>query len=123
MQTGQIKSFDDIPDDSFIKQCPRFQPDVFDENMKLVREVEKLASKKGCTPAQVAIGWILAQSGKNSLPQILPIPGATTEERIAENMKPAELSNDDIQAIDGILKAITIHGDRYPAWGMASLDE
>lgn len=121
-QTGQIKSYDDIPDDSLIKQYPRFQPDVFEENMKLVREVEKLASEKGCTPAQIALGWIVAQSGKNGLPQIVPIPGATTEERIAENMGPAQLSTEDVQTLNGILKALPVQGDRYPAAGMAIVD-
>jgi pyridoxine 4-dehydrogenase len=105
-----------------IKAYPRFQPDVFDENLKLLREVEKLAAQKGCTTAQIALGWVVALSGRNGLPQILPIPGATTEERIVENMKPAKLSEEDMQAIDGILKSIPVVGDRYPAASMATLD-
>ncbi|KAF2175175.1 hypothetical protein K469DRAFT_756378 [Zopfia rhizophila CBS 207.26] len=98
---------------------PRFQRDVFDENLKLVKEVEKIAAKKGCTPSQIAIGWVIAHSGKKGLPQILPIPGATTEERVAENMKPAELSEDDMASIDAILKNFTVIGERYPPARMA----
>ncbi|KAF2198331.1 aldo/keto reductase-like protein [Delitschia confertaspora ATCC 74209] len=121
--TGQIKSYDDIPDDSESKHWPRFQPDVFDNNLKLVKEVEELASKKGCTPAQIAIGWILSISGKNGLPKILPIPGATTEERIAENTKPVSLNEEDLATIDKILESFTVQGDRYPPHAMALVDE
>jgi aryl-alcohol dehydrogenase-like predicted oxidoreductase len=57
MLTGQIQSPDDIPEGDFRRTTPRFQPDVFEGNLRLVREVEKLAARKGCTPGQVAIGW------------------------------------------------------------------
>ncbi|KAF2866805.1 NADP-dependent oxidoreductase domain-containing protein [Massariosphaeria phaeospora] len=112
--TGQIKSFDDIPADSFNKISPRFQPEVFGENLKLVHEVEKIASKKGVTPAQIAVGWVLAHSGKKGLPEIIPIPGATTSERIQENMKPAKLNDEDMAALSEILKKFTVVGTRYP---------
>lgn len=102
-----------MPADSYLKFLPRFQPEVFDENLKLVTEVEKIAEKKGATPAQVALGWVLAQSGRNGLGDIIPIPGATTSERIRENMKPAELSEDDLVALAEILKKFAPIGDRY----------
>ncbi|EON67432.1 hypothetical protein W97_06685 [Coniosporium apollinis CBS 100218] len=111
--TGQIKSPDDIPDDDFRKHMPRFQPDVFDQNMELVRQVEQLASKKKCTSGQVALAWIKAQSGKDGNPVLIPIPGATTEERIKENMKDVELNEDDLAEIKGILSKVTITGGRY----------
>ncbi|KAF2182199.1 Aldo/keto reductase [Zopfia rhizophila CBS 207.26] len=116
---GKFKSYNDLPADSPLKIFPRFQPDVFDENLKLVKEVEKIAAKKGCTPGQIAIGWVIAHSGKNGLPQILPIPGATAEERVAENMKPAELSEEDMASIDAILKNFAVLGQRYHPEGMA----
>jgi pyridoxine 4-dehydrogenase len=117
-QTGQIKSFDDIPDGAFIKYLPRFQPDVFDENMKLVKQVEDMAAKKGATASQIALGWVQAHNGKKGLPQILPIPGATTTERIEQNMKPAELSEEDMETLAEILKKFPVQGERYMAAAM-----
>lgn len=117
--TGQLKSYDDIPDGSFIKTQPRFQPDVFDENLKLVAQVEALAAKKGSTPAQVALGWILTHSGKSGFPQIIPIPGATTEARIKENVTPAKLSEEDMEALAEILKKFPVQGERYDKHSMA----
>lgn len=93
---------------------PRFQPDVFDENLKLVREVEKIALKKGVTSGQIAVGWVIALSGRNGFGQILPIPGATTSERIRENMQPAQLNEEDMAALDEILKKFPPIGERYP---------
>ncbi|TKA78364.1 hypothetical protein B0A49_00697 [Cryomyces minteri] len=112
--TGQIKSPADLPEGDFRKYSPRFQPDVFDENLKLVKELEKLASKKGCTPGQIAIAWVKAQSGKNGMPVIIPIPGASAEERVLENMVDVELSEGDMAEIDRILKNATVIGGRYP---------
>lgn len=121
-QTGQIKSFNDIPEGSFLRILPRFQPDVFDENLKLVREVEKLASRKGLTPAQIALGWVLAQGRKNGL-DIIPIPGATTFERIKENMSPPQLSNEDLELITEIMDKFPVVGDRYDQQSMAVVDQ
>ncbi|KAF2495801.1 Aldo/keto reductase [Lophium mytilinum] len=120
--TGQIKSFDDLPADSMLRHFPRFQPDVFDENLKLVREVESIAKQKSVTPAQIAISWILAKSGQDGYPVIIPIPGATTEERINENMNPISLSKEDVAAIDDVLKKVAVKGGRYPDAGTAHLD-
>ena len=102
-----------------MKFLPRFQRDVFDENLKLVKEVEQLAAKKGSTPAQIALAWVRAHSGRDGLPVIIPIPGATTEERINENMTEVTLSKDDMVAIDEILKRTTILGGRYHDAAMA----
>lgn len=92
---------------------PRFQPDVFDENIKLLHAVEDIAKSKGATPAQIALGWVLKQSGAKGLPTIIPIPGATTAARIEENLKPATLSEEDMQALDTILKKFAPVGGRY----------
>jgi len=62
---------------------------------------------------QIAIAWIKAQSGKNGNPVMIPIPGATTEERIKENMKAVELSEEDMVEIQSILNRVIITGDRY----------
>lgn len=97
-----------------LRHMPRFQPDVFDENIKLLREVEKIAKAKNATPGQVAIGWVIAHSGRNGLGEILPIPGATTEERVKENTAPVKLNDEDLAAISDILKKFPVQGHRYP---------
>jgi len=117
--TGQYQSYDDLPEDSMLRHFPRFQKDVFDENLKLVHEVESIAAKKGVKPSQIAIGWVLAQSGKNGLPEFIPIPGATTSARIEENMGAAELNDEEMAAIGDILKKFVPIGTRYPAALMA----
>ncbi|KAF2639811.1 Aldo/keto reductase [Massarina eburnea CBS 473.64] len=112
--TGQWKTLDDIPKDSHIRYFPRFQPDVFDENIKLAEEVQKIAAAKGVTPAQIALGWVVAHSGKDGLAQILAIPGSTTSARVEENSKPAVLNEEDLATIGEVLKKIEIKGARYP---------
>ncbi|KAI1430121.1 aldo/keto reductase [Xylaria sp. FL1777] len=113
--TGQIKSFDDIPKDSALRFAPRFQPGVnFDNNIKLVHQVEELAKKKGCSPAQLAVGWVRALNGRPGMPTIIPIPGATTAERLRENTKVVELTNEEMAAIDKILDDFKPIGRRYP---------
>jgi pyridoxine 4-dehydrogenase len=94
---------------------PRFQGENFYENMKLVHDVEKIAQRKGVTPGQVALAWVRGKSGKNGLPQILPIPGSSTEDRVKENAKEVDLSEEEIAEIDGILAKFTTKGDRYGA--------
>lgn len=97
-----------------LQHYPRFQPDVFDENIKLLRAVESIAEGKSATPAQIALGWILAQSGAKGMPTIIPIPGATTSARVEENSKPAKLGEEDMKALDDILKKFPVVGHRYP---------
>ncbi|KAL3462140.1 NADP-dependent oxidoreductase domain-containing protein [Aspergillus heterothallicus] len=113
--TGQIRKFDDLPKDSMLRNYPRFQPENFEINMELVRKVEELAAKKGCTPAQFAINWVRALSNRPGLPTIIPIPGATTSERVEENSKVIDITDDDFAAVDAILSKFTTAGGRYPA--------
>jgi pyridoxine 4-dehydrogenase len=96
-----------------LRHFPRFQPDVFDENVKLVHAVEDMAKSKGVTSPQIAIGWVVAHSGAKGMPTVIPIPGATTSARIEENMKPAKLSDEDMKALDEILKKFPQTGARY----------
>ncbi|KAI9691889.1 MAG: Pyridoxine 4-dehydrogenase [Bathelium mastoideum] len=112
--TGQIKSVNDLPEDDLRRRFPRFQPDVFDTNIKLVDEVVELAKKKGCKPGQLAVGWILKNSGRDGMPEIVPIPGATTEERVQENSKVVELTDTEFEEINAVISRIPIQGDRYP---------
>ncbi|KAJ4404841.1 hypothetical protein N0V91_005576 [Didymella pomorum] len=111
--TGKYKKHDDLEPDSMLRHMPRFQPDVFDENIKLVHAVEDIAQKKGVTPGQIALGWVLYQSGKDGMPTLIPIPGATTSERVKENMKPAKLDESDMKELAQILEKFPITGERY----------
>ncbi|KAI1347387.1 pyridoxal reductase [Xylaria sp. FL0043] len=113
--TGQIKKFEDIPENSALRHMPRFQPGGnFENNIKLVHQVEELAKKKGCTPAQLALGWVRALNGRPGMPTIIPIPGATTVERVKENMKVVELTDEELASIDKILDDFKPVGNRYP---------
>lgn len=80
--------------------------------------MEDLAAKKGNSAGQVALGWVLAHSGKKGLPQIIPIPGATRGERIKENTEPAQLNEEDLATLEEILKKFPVKGERYNAEGM-----
>ena len=118
MLTGQIKSFDDLPEKDIRRQLPRFQPENFDVNLKLVKELEKIAVKKSCTPAQLALGWVVALSDQPGMPTIIPIPGASTADRVKENTRVVELSAEEMKEIDEILCRAEIVGDRYHSFGM-----
>ncbi|QIX02102.1 hypothetical protein AMS68_007619 [Peltaster fructicola] len=111
--TGQLRSPDDIPEDDFRRGLPRFQKENFDENLKLVAEVESLAKRKGATAGQVALSWVKAQSERNGNPVIIPIPGTTTVPRLEENMADVELSENDIKEIDSMIASFTAVGTRY----------
>ncbi len=112
--TGQIKKIDDMPEDDMRRHMPRFQPGNFEKNLKLVEELEKMAERKKCTPGQIGIAWVKAQSGKDGMPIIVPIPGASSEERVKENMVDVELSEKDVKEIDSILASVEVEGGRYP---------
>ncbi|KAL4749343.1 hypothetical protein BDW72DRAFT_178422 [Aspergillus terricola var. indicus] len=113
--TGQIKTLDDLPEDSMLRRYPRFQPDTFEINVQLVHKVEELAAKKGCTPAQFAINWVRCLSRRPGMPTIIPIPGATTVARVEENSKVVELTDSEMEEIDAILAKFEPVGERYPA--------
>lgn len=121
--TGQFQKYEDIPETSMLRHMPRFQPDVFDENIKLLHEVEKIAKQKNASPGQVALGWVIAHSGKNGLAEILPIPGATTESRVKENAAPVKLNDEDLTLISDILKKFPVQGHRYPEQLRGHLDQ
>jgi pyridoxine 4-dehydrogenase len=110
--TGQIKSKADIPEGDPRKHMPKFQDDVMAGNMKVTHEVEKLAQKKGVTNAQIAIGWVRSLSGRNGMPIIIPIPGASTEQRVLENSKEVDLTEEEMLEIESILKENKVIGAR-----------
>lgn len=114
MLTGKFKDVSQVKELGIVSFLPRFQKEAFDHNLKLVQQVEALAEKKGCTPAQLAIGWVRAQSNRPGLPTIIPIPGATASARVEENSKFIELSEDELKAIGDLIESFDVAGGRYP---------
>jgi pyridoxine 4-dehydrogenase len=113
MLSGKIRKVEDISQD-MLKHFPRFQPDNLATNLKLVEKVEEIAKKKGCTPAQLAINWTIALSRRPGMPKIIPIPGATTVERVEENSKVVDITDEEMKEIDDILAKFEPAGARYP---------
>lgn len=103
---------EDLP--AHLQRFPRFQGDALTANRQLTKEVQKLAAEKGCSVAQIAIGWVRAQSLRNRNGVIIPIPGAERPEWVAENCKLVNLTEQDLEKLDEILKRIPIKGGRYP---------
>ncbi|RYX83250.1 aldo/keto reductase [bacterium] len=117
--TGQIKSFDDLEPDDFRRNNPRFQGENFQKNLDLVARIEEMAGQHGCTPAQLALAWILAQGQ-----DIVPIPGTKKVSRLEENAGAAEveLSKEDLERIEEIAPQGVAAGLRYTADSMAALN-
>ncbi len=117
--TGQIKSPEDFPEDDFRRFHPRFTGDNFEKNIQLVREVEALAKEKGCTTAQLALAWVLAQGD-----DIVPIPGTKRVRYLDENIGALEvrLTDDDLRRLDEILPPGAAAGERYHARGMETVN-
>lgn len=113
--TGQIRSYDDLPQDDMRRHFPRFQPENFSKNMDLVHKVDAIAQRKACKPSQIAIAWVRQLSDKSGNPLFIPIPGASTVERVQENFTQVTLSQEELKQIDEILAGFTAAGDRYPS--------
>lgn len=117
--TGAIKNVDQLAKDDWRRLNPRFQEENFDTNQRLVEAVTQIAAEKGCTPAQLALAWLLHQG-----PDIVPIPGTRRIERLDENAGAAhvQLSNNDLERIDQVLSANVVAGTRYPSAGMTTVN-
>lgn len=110
--SGEIKSLDDIPEGDVRHYYPRFAPENFDDNLKLVSQVKELANKKGCTPSQLALSWVRSLSGRPGMPVIIPIPGSTTAGHVEENCKHIELSDAEMDEINEVISRLEIKGAR-----------
>jgi aryl-alcohol dehydrogenase-like predicted oxidoreductase len=116
--TGQIKDPDDFAPDDWRRNAPRFQGENFHKNLDLVREVERLAHGKGCTPAQFALAWVLAQGD-----DLVPIPGTKRRRYLDENLAALELelTPEDLARIDRVIPPGVAAGTRYAAPQMQTL--
>lgn len=117
--TGEIKSFEDFEPDDYRRHSPRFQGENFEKNLKLVAKIEEMARIRGCTPAQLALAWILAQGE-----DIVPIPGTKKVARLEENLGALEisLSSDDLAQLDDIAPQGVAAGLRYPEAMMKAVE-
>jgi aryl-alcohol dehydrogenase-like predicted oxidoreductase len=115
--TGQIRSRADLADDDFRRHDPRFSEDNFGRNLDLVDGVRALATSKGCTPAQLALAWVLAQGA-----DVVPIPGTKRRERLADNLGALDvaLTGADLARLDELAPVGVAAGDRYA--DMRSID-
>ena len=113
--TATIKSLDDLAEKDRRRDMPRFQDGNREENVKLLATLEEIAAKHGCTPAQVALAWLLAQGD-----DIVPIPGTKRPGRVDENVAALDVALDDadMASLDATFPPGVARGTRYPAGGM-----
>ena len=109
--TGQIKRFEDLAEDDYRRHSPRFQGENFDKNLQLVTRIEEMAKAKGCSPAQLALAWVMAQGD-----DIVPIPGTKHRKYLEENVAAVDvaLTQADLDSIDEMAPQGVAVGTRYP---------
>ena len=117
--TGQIKSFNDLAEDDYRRHAPRFQGENFNKNLELVARIEEMAKEKDCTPAQLALAWVLAQPY-----DIVPIPGTKRRTYLDQNIAALDvtLTEADLARINAIAPQGFATGERYAAQTMRSID-
>jgi aryl-alcohol dehydrogenase-like predicted oxidoreductase len=113
--TGQIAKLDDLAANDYRRSTPRFQAGNFKNNLQIVDGIKKLAAEKGCTPAQLALAWVLAQGD-----DIVPIPGTRRIKYLDDNLGALDvsLSPADLARIDKIAPKGVAAGPRYHEAGM-----
>lgn len=118
MLSGQIRSIEDLAANDFRRITPRFQGENFQKNLDVVDKVTALAKQHGCTAAQLALGWVLAQGN-----DLIPIPGTRDLKRLRDNCAAAELtlSPDDLAAIEAVAPKGFARGTRYDENRMKAL--
>ena len=109
--TGKMDANTTFDTTDFRAELPRFTPQAREANQTLVELLRTIGDRKGATPAQIALAWLLAQR-----PWIVPIPGTTKLERLQENLGAAEveLTSEDLAEIDRAASEIRVEGARYP---------
>jgi aryl-alcohol dehydrogenase-like predicted oxidoreductase len=117
--SGKIRSLDDLDPTDWRRHNPRFQGENLEKNLALADRIREIAGRKGCTPAQLALAWVLAQ-GRD----VVPIPGTRSPQRLEENAASTtvELSAGDLAEIREALPRTMVAGLRYPEAAMATLN-
>jgi aryl-alcohol dehydrogenase-like predicted oxidoreductase len=109
--SGRFRSPDDLPEGDFRRANPRFQGENFKRNLQIVERVRELADRKGITPAQLALAWVLDRGD-----DVVPIPGTKRRRYLEENVAASEidLSEEDLRGLDEAAPPGETAGDRYP---------
>ncbi|SRR5579875_207943 len=109
--TGKIKNTAEFGPKDFRRISPRFQGENFEKNLRLVERIEKIAAEKNCSPAQLALAWVLAQGE-----DIVSIPGTKRRSYLEQNLKALDvkLSSEDLRRIDQVAPRGAAAGARYP---------
>jgi aryl-alcohol dehydrogenase-like predicted oxidoreductase len=118
--TGQIKKFEDLAEDDWRRHAPRFQGENFQKNLDIVAQLTEIARKKGCTPSQLALAWVLAQDEN-----IFPIPGTKRVKYLEENVAALDISfsPEELAEIDRIAPHGIAIGNRYPDVMMKTINQ
>lgn len=116
--TGELKKFEDFETDDYRRLSPRFQGENFEKNLQLVRKIEEMAAQKNCTPAQLALAWVLSRGS-----DIVPIPGTKRRKYLEQNAQAlsVKLTEDDLRKIEQIAPKNVAAGSRYPEHMMQAL--
>lgn len=117
--SGQIKTFEDLAEDDYRRNSPRFQGENFQKNINLVQKVEEIAKEKGVTASQLALAWVMSRGQ-----DIVPIPGTKRREYLEQNAEAADvtLSQEDIARLEEIFPINAAAGTRYPEAMMATVN-
>jgi aryl-alcohol dehydrogenase-like predicted oxidoreductase len=117
--TGRFRSFEDLPEEDYRRNSPRFQGENFQKNLDLVGRVEEIARRKKCTPAQLALAWLLAQGE-----DIVPIPGTKQRRYLDENIRSLEIEMTpaDLERIEEVAPKGAAAGERYHEAGMRTIN-
>jgi len=117
--TGRFQKLDDLPSDDARRNMPRFQGENFERNVSLIGKVEELARAKNCTPAQLALAWVLSK-GKD----IVPIPGTKRRSYLDQNLGALDirLTPEDQTALDDAIPTGSVAGQRYHEGGMRTVN-
>jgi aryl-alcohol dehydrogenase-like predicted oxidoreductase len=118
--TGTLLKSEDLPQNDLRRNMPRFQDKNFENNLKIVNRIKTIAEEKNCTPAQLALAWLLEQGN-----EIIPIPGTKKIQRLEENIKAIDikLTNEDMQKISDAAPIGAAAGTRYPEFLMQTVNK
>lgn len=117
--TGTIQKPSDMSDDDWRHTNPRFQPDAINKNLELADHVKRLAQQKGCTPAQLALAWVLAQGE-----DVVPIPGTKRVNYLEDNLGAIKVSltREELSEINRLFPVGVAEGERYAVGGMRMVE-
>jgi aryl-alcohol dehydrogenase-like predicted oxidoreductase len=109
--TGTVRRAEDYPEGDYRRFDPRFQGENFDANLATAKTVENLAARKGATPGQIALAWLLHQG-----PDVVPIPGTKRRDRLEENLAAADipLTSEELVELTAAIPPDQVAGTRYP---------